>query len=121
MNKPSRQAYKPLAALPQAAAHCAEAVSLAVPLALVRPLLPSRHQSLACADGDHDDLSPSLSLRQGRAYGKCIGAKYMDVERGMCEREFVQFRQCMVEAVRCPHWIETFRSFVPLTRVTLSR
>lgn len=23
----------------------------------------------------------------------------MDVERGMCEREFVQFRQCMVEAV----------------------
>ena len=46
-----------------------------------------------------DDLS--LTRQQGRAYGKCIGAKYMDVERGMCEREFVQFRQCMVEAVRC--------------------
>ncbi|KWU43766.1 hypothetical protein RHOSPDRAFT_34743 [Rhodotorula sp. JG-1b] len=54
MTKPSRQAYKPLAALPQAAAQCAEA---------------------------------------GRAYGKCIGAKYMDVERGMCEREFVQFHE----------------------------
>ncbi|KAG0659812.1 hypothetical protein C6P46_005015 [Rhodotorula mucilaginosa] len=61
MTKPSRQAYKPLAALPQAAAQCAEA---------------------------------------GRVYGKCIGAKYMDVERGMCEREFVQFRQCMVEAMK---------------------
>ncbi|POY75301.1 hypothetical protein BMF94_1672 [Rhodotorula taiwanensis] len=61
LQKPTRQAYKPLSVLPKAAAQCAEA---------------------------------------GRAYGKCIGARYMDVERGMCEREFVQFRQCMVEAMK---------------------
>lgn len=93
MTKPSRQAYKPLAALPQAAAQCAEAVSFLVPLAL----RPFHHR----VTGPCRVLTISLSLgEKGRVYGKCIGAKYMDVERGMCEREFVQFRQCMVEAVR---------------------
>ncbi|BGP56359.1 hypothetical protein JCM8202_000365 [Rhodotorula sphaerocarpa] len=61
MQKAPRQAYKPLSALPKAAAQCAET---------------------------------------GRAYGKCIGARYMDAERGMCEREFVHFRQCMLEAMK---------------------
>lgn len=32
-------------------------------------------------------------------YGKCIGARYTDVERGMCEQEFQAFKKCMLEAV----------------------
>lgn len=83
-----------------------------------RPLQPSRHQTLQSthADGLLETISLSLPWEQGRAYGKCIGAKYMDVERGMCDREFVQFRQCMVEAVRCSLWSR--RSSLPVYELT---
>ncbi|BGP49454.1 hypothetical protein JCM10450v2_005345 [Rhodotorula kratochvilovae] len=33
----------------------------------------------------------------GAAYGKCIGARYQDVERDVCAREFAAFRQCVLE------------------------
>ncbi|KAK4335748.1 hypothetical protein RTBOTA2_004501 [Rhodotorula toruloides] len=29
----------------------------------------------------------------GAAYGKCIGARYQDVDKGMCAAEFQAFRQ----------------------------
>ncbi|BGP17517.1 hypothetical protein JCM10213v2_005550 [Rhodosporidiobolus nylandii] len=53
--------HRPLAALPKAAAKCAE---------------------------------------QGTLYGKCIGARYQDVERGMCAKEFEAFRACLVQAMK---------------------
>lgn len=36
---------------------------------------------------------------QGAAYGKCIGARYQDVDKGMCAAEFQAFRQCVTQAV----------------------
>uniref|UniRef100_A0A0K3C744 Uncharacterized protein n=1 Tax=Rhodotorula toruloides TaxID=5286 RepID=A0A0K3C744_RHOTO len=35
----------------------------------------------------------------GAAYGKCIGARYQDVDKGMCAAEFQAFRQCVTQAV----------------------
>ncbi|ORY38105.1 hypothetical protein BCR35DRAFT_311527 [Leucosporidium creatinivorum] len=37
---------------------------------------------------------------QSIAYGKCIGASYTDVERGMCEQEFRAFKACVKEAIK---------------------
>ncbi|GAA5953591.1 hypothetical protein JCM21900_003355 [Sporobolomyces salmonicolor] len=36
----------------------------------------------------------------GAAYGKCISARYQDVERGMCNAEFEAFRKCVGEAMK---------------------
>lgn len=36
---------------------------------------------------------------QGLVYGKCIGARYTDVERGMCDKEFQSFKKCMLDVV----------------------
>ncbi|GAA5999401.1 hypothetical protein JCM5350_006761 [Sporobolomyces pararoseus] len=35
----------------------------------------------------------------GAAYGKCIGAKYQEVEPGMCQAEFTAFKECVSKAV----------------------
>ncbi|GHJ88501.1 hypothetical protein NliqN6_4903 [Naganishia liquefaciens] len=32
---------------------------------------------------------------QSLAYGKCVGASYLDVSKGMCEKEFQAFKQCV--------------------------
>lgn len=32
-------------------------------------------------------------------YGKCIGAKYQEVEPGMCRAEFAAFKECVSKAV----------------------
>ncbi|BGP33278.1 hypothetical protein JCM10296v2_005072 [Rhodotorula toruloides] len=38
----------------------------------------------------------------GAAYGKCIGARYQDVDKGMCAAEFQAFRQCVTQAMKRP-------------------
>ncbi|SCZ87743.1 BZ3500_MvSof-1268-A1-R1_Chr2-3g05211 [Microbotryum saponariae] len=42
----------------------------------------------------------SLPSTQAMAYGKCIGAKYTEVERGMCEKEFQAFKACVAQHVK---------------------
>ncbi|KDE02842.1 hypothetical protein MVLG_06633 [Microbotryum lychnidis-dioicae p1A1 Lamole] len=37
---------------------------------------------------------------QAMAYGKCIGVKYTEVERGMCEKEFQAFKACVAQHVK---------------------
>ncbi|KAI5455103.1 hypothetical protein NCC49_002374 [Naganishia albida] len=32
---------------------------------------------------------------QSLAYGKCVGASYLDVSKGMCEKEFQAFKECV--------------------------
>ena len=34
-------------------------------------------------------------LLQSLAYGKCIGANYQDVSKGMCAEEFKAFKDCV--------------------------
>lgn len=36
---------------------------------------------------------------QSAAYAKCIGAKYLEVSKGMCEAEFQEFKQCVQVSV----------------------
>ncbi|GAA6060676.1 hypothetical protein JCM10212_005058 [Sporobolomyces blumeae] len=36
----------------------------------------------------------------GAAYGKCIGSRYQDVEKGMCKVEFEAFRKCVATAMK---------------------
>lgn len=40
------------------------------------------------------------TLHQASVYGACINAKYLEVEKGMCEAEFQKFKQCVTKAVR---------------------
>ncbi|SGZ31921.1 BQ5605_C042g12042 [Microbotryum silenes-dioicae] len=44
----------------------------------------------------------SLPSTQAMAYGKCIGVKYTEVERGMCEKEFQAFKACVAQHVCLP-------------------
>lgn len=39
------------------------------------------------------------SIEQGAIYGKCIAAKYTDAEKGMCSKEFAEFKKCIQLAV----------------------
>lgn len=39
---------------------------------------------------------------QSKVYGDCILARYQDVERGMCEREFQVFKACVQVRVPAP-------------------
>ncbi|ORY30352.1 hypothetical protein BCR39DRAFT_529326 [Naematelia encephala] len=51
----------------------------------------------------YKDTQPLKSLAKasqscsapGMAYGKCIGAKYTEVSKGMCEAEFQAFKDCV--------------------------
>ncbi|GAA5841858.1 hypothetical protein JCM3766R1_005590 [Sporobolomyces carnicolor] len=36
----------------------------------------------------------------GAVYGKCIGAKYQEVEPGMCRAEFAAFKECVSKAMK---------------------
>lgn len=36
---------------------------------------------------------------QAAAYGRCIAASYKDVQKDMCQKEFVAFKQCVQQAV----------------------
>lgn len=36
---------------------------------------------------------------QAAAYGKCIAASYKDVQKDMCQKEFLAFKQCVQQAV----------------------
>ncbi|GAA5896114.1 uncharacterized protein JCM6883_001717 [Sporobolomyces salmoneus] len=36
----------------------------------------------------------------GAAYGRCIGAKYQEVEPGMCQAEFAAFKACVSKAMK---------------------
>ncbi|KAG7529584.1 hypothetical protein FFLO_05556 [Filobasidium floriforme] len=36
---------------------------------------------------------------QSLAYGKCIGANYTDVSKGMCAEEFRAFKECVQKAM----------------------
>jgi hypothetical protein len=38
--------------------------------------------------------------RQASVYGKCIVARYQEVERDMCAKEFQAFKACVTKAVR---------------------
>ncbi|KAJ9106363.1 hypothetical protein QFC21_001509 [Naganishia friedmannii] len=38
------------------------------------------------------------------AYGKCIGASYLDVSKGMCEKEFQAFKECVQVSVGGGGW-----------------
>ncbi|KPV74434.1 uncharacterized protein RHOBADRAFT_65264 [Rhodotorula graminis WP1] len=55
--------------------------------ARLRPLAKLPKAAAACAEA-------------GAAYGKCIGARYQEVERDMCQREFAAFRQCVAEQMK---------------------
>lgn len=37
----------------------------------------------------------SLLTAQSLAYGKCIGANYLEVSKGMCSEEFAAFKECV--------------------------
>lgn len=36
---------------------------------------------------------------QAAAYGACVNAKYMEVEKDMCREQFVAFKQCVTKSV----------------------
>lgn len=36
---------------------------------------------------------------QAAAYGKCIASSYKDVQKDMCQKEFLVFKQCVQQAV----------------------
>lgn len=36
---------------------------------------------------------------QAAAYGKCIASSYKDVQKDMCQKEFLAFKQCVQQAV----------------------
>ncbi|TNY24402.1 hypothetical protein DMC30DRAFT_387299 [Rhodotorula diobovata] len=55
--------------------------------ARLRPLAKLPQAAAACAQA-------------GATYGKCIGARYQEVERDMCAREFAAFRQCVLEQMK---------------------
>ncbi|KAF1807290.1 hypothetical protein V8B55DRAFT_1464352 [Mucor lusitanicus] len=37
---------------------------------------------------------------QAAAYGKCIAASYKDVQKDMCQKEFLAFKQCVQQAIK---------------------
>lgn len=39
--------------------------------------------------------SSKSCAEQSLAYGRCVGARYMDVSKGMCQEEFMAFKQCV--------------------------
>jgi hypothetical protein len=57
------------------------------------------------------DLQPVLTFgkaaaachQQAKVYGACILAQYESVEKGMCEREFGEFKNCVQSKVSCPY------------------
>jgi len=36
---------------------------------------------------------------QAAAYGKCVASSYKDVQKDMCQKEFLAFKQCVQQAV----------------------
>ena len=89
LSKPVSRPLRTL--LPKAATSCSAAVS--------HPL-PASSPSSAGAAADPSAPLPSLADHsQGAAYGKCIGARYTEVEKGMCADEFAAFRKCVADAV----------------------
>lgn len=36
---------------------------------------------------------------QAAAYGACINAKYLEVEKDMCKEQFTAFKECVTKAV----------------------
>lgn len=46
---------------------------------------------------------------QAAAYGKCIASNYKNVSKGMCQKEFETFKQCVQRAVSC-----TYKSYKSL-------
>ncbi|GAA5824022.1 hypothetical protein JCM5353_007062 [Sporobolomyces roseus] len=36
----------------------------------------------------------------GAVYGKCIGSRYQEVEKNMCQAEFQAFRQCVANQMK---------------------
>ncbi|GAA5930000.1 uncharacterized protein JCM15063_004687 [Sporobolomyces koalae] len=52
-----------------------------------RPLAKLPQAVAACAEA-------------GAAYGKCIGAKYQEVEPNMCQAEFQAFKLCVSKAMK---------------------
>ena len=57
--------------------------------------------------GKPRDLQPVMTLgrsaaqcaSQSKAYGQCILAQYEAVDRGMCEKEFMEFKACVQQKV----------------------
>ncbi|GAA94342.1 uncharacterized protein L969DRAFT_89982 [Mixia osmundae IAM 14324] len=53
------------------------------------------------------DLQPVQKLAKGftqcsqeaAIYGQCITAKYQEVEKGMCNQEFLAFKDCVQKSV----------------------
>ena len=36
---------------------------------------------------------------QTAAYGQCVAAKYLEVEKGICAKEFKEFKDCVTKVV----------------------
>ncbi|KAF9520977.1 hypothetical protein BS47DRAFT_300 [Hydnum rufescens UP504] len=56
---------------------------------------------------------------QSRAYGACILASYQDARRGMCEKEFLAFKECVQEVVRFTHSFSFSPLMQSVTRVVV--
>lgn len=41
----------------------------------------------------------NLVMMQAAAYGACVNAKYLEVEKDMCKAEFETFKACVSKAV----------------------
>ena len=52
-------------------------------------------QSVGTKSGWRALLTVHGRLSQSLAYGKCIGANYQDVSKGMCAEEFKAFKDCV--------------------------
>lgn len=73
-------------------------------------MLPSAITSQATKAGKARDLQPVLTFgkaagscsQEGRVYGACILAQSENVEKGMCEREFQMFKECVTAKVSVP-------------------
>lgn len=73
-------------------------------------MLPTTAAAAAAAvtkSGKPRDLQPVMTLgrsaaqcaSQSKAYGQCVLAQYEAVDRGMCEKEFMEFKACVQQKV----------------------
>lgn len=77
---------KPIQKLAKATASCSTQVSA----------LPS--SDLVTARGARAEAAIEQS-DQAAAYGACINAKYLEVEKDMCKEQFTAFKDCVTKAV----------------------
>lgn len=42
-----------------------------------------------------------MDTEQARTYGQCVTANYENIERNMCQKEFLAFKACVQQKVRC--------------------